>query len=391
MKRSTEILAGSALALTVGTGLYFYEQRHAATSQVTKTRRQTVPRTQRATLRQTATHTVTVHSTASAKSAEQLTLTVNGSQFHVLEAVAITLLASAPITSQGGILRIVDTSTGHVIQAVSYGDHLTATITHAQAVTRQYVGQWVLNGQVAAQSNPVTVTWLASANGDTSGRPNAAGGTVALAVHPYTQIGKPGLMMHLQPSTTGITNPIFEYWWLPPGGAWASSGGYRNQPNFYLDANINGTWSFTVYATDATAPHPETTAQRMIYEAKSSTITMAVTGATYTPKQYTNRTQGSVTASVPATATPGQTIIIQAQTTGITNPVYQYWWETPSGQWQSDGVYRTTNQWPVALNSMGTWHVVVIARPSSAPINEDAQQRALYEVSSPTYSVTVKS
>lgn len=400
MDRTDQVIAGvtAGIVLVAGAG-YFYEKSQRSAS-VTPTVRHTIIHTRRVTSRRTTTAVHTVLKTASATSTPSLTrqsalraitlgLTVNGSQFRTNEAVTMTLTATPAITNTGSIMQLVDTTTGRVVGVTGYGSVLSVTATHGTTTTRSYQGRLLRQGVVVAQSNPVSVTWQDTANGSNVGYTNAAGGSVILHVYPYTQAGKPGLMMHLQPEVAGITNPVYSYWWLPPGGAWTSNGGYKNLPNLYLDANVNGVWSFTVYATDGTAPHPETTAQRAIYEAKSDTILMGVTNAPTTAKRYTSRAPGAVAVSVPASVAIGQTITIRAQASGITNPVYQFWWETPSGQWQSDGVYHASDSWPVAMNALGLWHIVVVARSASAPQNEDAQQRALYEVSSPVSVVSV--
>ncbi len=374
MDRTDQVILGAlGAAVVVGIG-YLYERSHQ-TAPVSSARRPSV-------------RTATVIHTARTPATPILNLTVNGSQFRTNEAVTMTLTATPGITHTGSLLQLVDRTTGRVVGSTGYGTTLAVTTTHGTTTTRSYQGRLLQRGTVVAQSNTISVTWQDTANGTNIGYTNAAGGSVSLTATPGT-VTRQGTKIHLQATSTGLANPVYAYWWLPPGGSWQTNGGYIPQDTWTIDATINGTWYVTAYATAGDAPHPETSAQRALYEAKANTLPVTITDAPATPRTYTPRATGRVVASVPASTAIGQVLTIQAVASGITNPVYQFWWETPSGQWQSDGVYRTTNQWPVALNSEGTWHVVVYARPASAPANEDAQQRALYEVSSPVYTVSV--
>jgi hypothetical protein len=370
MDRTDQVILGvtAGVVLVAGAGYFYERSRHAAS---------TPSVVQQSSRRSTTAAIRTV-----------LNLTVNGSQFRTNEAVTVTLTATPTITHTGSLLQLVDLTTGRVVGSTGYGTTLSVTTTHGTTTTRTYQGRLLRGGIVVARSNLISVTWQDTANGTNIGYKNASGGSVTLTATPGT-VTRQGTKIHLQAASTGMANPVYAYWWLPPGGAWQTNGGYIPQDTWTIDATINGTWYVTAYATAGDAPHPETSAQRAIYEAKANTLPVIITDAPTTPHTYTPRATGRVAANVPSSATIGQVITIHAVSSGITDPVYQFWWETPSGQWQSDGVYRATNQWPVALNSEGTWHVIVYARPASAPANEDAQQRALYEVSSPVYTVSV--
>lgn len=405
MNETDWLLAGLAVLAGVGVyAVYEYEKGHSASppstpKTVTHTVTHTAPRTvthtvtQRntvthtATQKQTVTHTVTPRSTV--PTIPTLTLTVNGTQFRTNEAVTLTATASGNISGLGGLLQIVDLTTGQVKLSRAYGTTFTVQVTSSVQSTQTFEARFVKNGQVLAHSNTVAITWAPAPNGTNVGYPNAQGQSVGLAVYPYTQSGKVGLMMHLQPEPHGFTNPVYQYWWLPPGGSWQSSGAYQDLPNYYVNADLNGDWQFTVYARDASAPSGEDAQQRAYYEAKSNTITMTVSNAV-NPTTYPHTASGSVTVTnAPSFTSEGSSITLIAQASGITNPVYQFWVETPSGTWSSNGAYTSSRSYTVHFNTPGTWHLLVYARPASAPSNENAEERAKYEVQSPTYTVQV--
>ena len=425
------LLLGGGLLVGVAAviGIDAYQKAHAVPTTITRTPK-TVIRTVRRTavhtvghtvvrtVRHTATHTVrqTPHTvtristhtvtrtpirtpvrtpvttrrvTTPHVSIPSLTLTVSGSQFRTNQVVTITCRASSSITGQGWILQIRDLSTGRVKLAQAYGSSWTTTATSSTQATHQFQALLFHNGVAIAHSNTVSITWAPAPNDTNAGYCNGLGQCVHLDVTNYTQAGKTGWMVHLQPAPSGFANPVYQYWWLPPNGAWTSSGGYQAMPDFYLNANLNGTWWFTVYARDASAPSGEGATERAHYEAKSGTHPVQVfTGINTTT--YPHTAPGSVSlVGLQSSYSLGQVISLTASASGITNPVYQFWWNAAGAGWQGSGAYGTSNSYRLALNTPGTWQVMVYARPITAPQNEDAKERAEYEDQSTTYTFTV--
>ena len=395
MNETDWLLAGLAIVAGLGAfAVYEYEKGHSASAPSTpKTVTHTAPRTATHTITHTVTHTVTHTATprSTVPTIPSLTLTVNGSQFRTNEAVTLTATASDNISGLGGLVQIVDLTTGQVKLSRDYGTTFTVQVTSATQSTQTFEARYVKNGQVLAHSNTVSVSWAPAPNGTNVGYPNAQGQSVGLAVYPYTQSGKVGLMMHLQPEPHGFHNPVYQYWWLPPNGSWQSSGAYQDLPNYYVNADLNGDWQFTVYAREASAPSGENAQERAYYEAKSNTVTMTVSNAV-NPTTYPHTAPGSVAlTNAPTSTSVGSTVTLIAAASGITNPVYQFWVETPAGSWSSNGPYTSSRTYTVSFNTPGTWHLIVYARPASAPTNENAAERAQYEVQSVTYTVTVQS
>ena len=361
-------------------------QGHTVTRTIIRTQRHTVTRTITPThtpVTRTATPTHTPVTVIPA-----LTLTVNGSQFRTNESAAISAQASKSITGLGGLVQIVDLTTGEIRLSQSYGSAFTVKVTSSSQSTQKFQARFLKNGQVLSHSNTVSVTWAPKANDTNAGYCNTAGQCVRLTVTNYTQSGKVGWMVHLQPKPVGFSNPVYQYWWLAPNGAWQSSGAYQDLPNYYLNANLNGTWSFAVYAREANAPSNENATQRARYEAKSNTHGVQVFNGV-NPTSYPHTASGSVHLSAPSSAGTGQSVTLSASASGINSPVYQFWYKTPNGSWAGAGPYSASSTYALAVNSPGTWTVMVYARPASAPSNEDAKQRAEYEVNSNTHTITV--
>lgn len=373
------LLTGGVLA---GGGVIYLlhpPTRHATTTARNTTVRQTV----RKTIRQTAFHTVT-HTTTPKTTPKTYTasIQVNGSQFRTHESVPIAVTLNHTL-GQGMTLQLINLSSSQVVATQTSGTSLTYKATASTNTTRQYRARLVRNGRVQTQSSTVTVTWKDTANGTNSGYANAAGNTVHLTVSPN------GTEATLTAQASGISNPLYQFWWAGPGTAYKSNGGYQTTNQITIKTPLNGTWYVTVYARSASAPHGETNTQRAKYEAKSNTHTITVTTGV-NPTHHTARASGSLSLSSSlSTATEGQVADLTAQASGISSPVYQFWWQTPAGHWQSSGFYSAKNPYHLGLNATGTWHVMVFARPASAPSNETAAQRAKYEVKSSTHTISV--
>ncbi len=402
MTPSTQTAIYLAGGLIVGAGaIYAYDALHPATATpVRKTvTRTTTGRSHRhtvtQTITQTATHTAvatpsTSHtSTTATVTTPHMSLTVDGSQFRTNETVTLTCKSNPSITGLGGLVQIVDLTTGQTKISQSYGSAFTVKVTSSTKSTQTFQARFVKHGKPLARSNTISVTWSPQANDTNTGYCNTAGQCVHLTVTNYTQSGKTGLMIHLQPSASGFHHPVYQYWWLAPNGSWQSSGSYQDMPNYYLNANLNGDWSFAVYAREANAPRGENATQRAKYEAKSHTHGVKVSNG-LNPTHYAHTASGSVTVSAPSSANTGQRITLSATAQGMTNPVYQFWYKPPGGSWAGAGPYGSNHTYTLAVNQSGTWDILAYARPASAPSNENAKQRARYEVHSTVQSITVQ-
>jgi len=123
----------------------------------------------------------------------------------------------------------------------------------------------------------------------------------------------------------------------------------------------------------------------------------------YTPPTP-NATGGTVTLTAPEQVTLGQSITVTAQSSGITDPVYNFFFGLPGATgspkatstaamsgWSSTG-YGPEDTASTPATVTGAWSVIVYARSASAPANElQAGDQSQYEADSGGFTVQVVS
>jgi len=104
-----------------------------------------------------------------------------------------------------------------------------------------------------------------------------------------------------------------------------------------------------------------------------------------------NASGGTVTLIAPSAIQAGDAITLLAQASGMTSPVYQFWWKMPgSSTWDQSGHYAATARASVPATGSGTAEAIVYARPASAPDNElQAGDQATYEANSGVVTIQV--
>lgn len=100
-----------------------------------------------------------------------------------------------------------------------------------------------------------------------------------------------------------------------------------------------------------------------------------------------NASGGTVSLTLSAShGVVGQPVQLVAQAANISNPVYQFWWKTPSGHWHQTGSYSFAHVYELVPEESGTYEVVVYARSAAAPTHETSAQRVVYEaLSAPAF------
>ena len=94
-----------------------------------------------------------------------------------------------------------------------------------------------------------------------------------------------------------------------------------------------------------------------------------------------------VAVSVPSSEPVGQLITVTATPLHFLHPVYQFWVDYPGGSYESSGPYQSNPQFSFPASTAGNFTVQVYARESNAPDNENATQRAEFEVTSSSATV----
>lgn len=200
-----------------------------------------------------------------------------------------------------------------------------------------------------------------------------------------------GTDVAFQATANGYQNPLYQFWYHPPGGVpnafdptaqngWVQSGGYSNSDTMSFAITTAGTYHVVAFAMEAG------TAETHANEVESNVIALT---AVETGTQ-TTASGGSVTLSGPGSAVVGQSVGYTAQATGITDPVYQFWYRPPGGAWIQSGTYGGSG-FSFTPTTPGGYGVVAYARAASAPIHETSGQRPTYEAESNVMTTVVTS
>lgn len=176
---------------------------------------------------------------------------------------------------------------------------------------------------------------------------------------------------------SGIENPSYQFWALDPSNQWHSSGNdYTSASSWSTRATANGTWQFIAYLHGTNVnPSP-------LY----TNTAVTVVGSSDVPG-----TNATAYLTNPGTVAFNSPLTLQASSSGINDPVYQFWYLQPKGSWQSSGVFASNSAYKISAAIPGTWSAIVYARPSNAPTNETAEERAIWERASSTMTFTVES
>ncbi len=314
-----------------------------------------------------------------AATTKQVALFATTPQARTGQGVTLTAATNTPLSS-GQSLAIMDVTTGEILNRITSGTSVSTVIIHHSPQTDNFAA--VLTND----STPLAVSWVARAVGNNAGYENAAGQSVSL-VSPTTAI--PGFNFTVTAEPTGFKAPVYQFWWAMQGGQWHSSGSFSSANSFTINAPRTGFLSVLVYAREASAPQNENADQQAIYESKSDTAVVSVGDAASVSGSSSVSSNSFVSLSLANQVAVGHNIVLTANATSISNPLYQFWFESPTSGWQSSGAYTSNNQFTIVATSPGAWHVVVYARPLKSPVNETASERAALEVPSPQSTVTV--
>ncbi|OLZ12006.1 triple tyrosine motif-containing protein [Sulfobacillus thermosulfidooxidans] len=140
----------------------------------------------------------------------------------------------------------------------------------------------------------------------------------------------------------------YQFWIHGPGNQWKMVQNYSPNNVLALTQLASGSYVIAVYALDKTQ-----VAQRLFNEAYRSSTVIDV--------------NSHATLSAPKTGAVQNPLTVTASSFGITNPVYQFWYETPSGQWVASGNYQSQATFTFTPSQSGTYHVIVYAKDPYAP------------------------
>jgi spore germination protein YaaH len=143
--------------------------------------------------------------------------------------------------------------------------------------------------------------------------------------------------------------PWYQFW-VETAQGWRQVQGYAADPSLTLTNLPPGSEVIRVYALD-----PAQVQAGLWTQALHRTLILNV--------------QSQVTETVPTSATVDQPLTVTAAARNLISPVYQWWWENPSGVWHDSGSYRSTPTWTFTPHAAGVYHIQVYAKDPLAPPN----------------------
>ncbi len=185
----------------------------------------------------------------------------------------------------------------------------------------------------------------------------------------------PGTTITLTTSATCTGTPEYQFWELPPGGAWTLVRPYASSATFAWNTTgaAYGNYSFTVGARNAgTTIASESTASI------SYSLTSCISAAVSTDK---------------ATPQPtGSLLTLSASATCVSSPQYRFSIQSPSGVLATaqDFGSATTYKWS-AGGPAGIYTLQVDAKQSTAPASTVSTARTIFELTACTGSALVTS
>jgi hypothetical protein len=158
----------------------------------------------------------------------------------------------------------------------------------------------------------------------------------------------------------GCPNPLYEFWWLPPGGTWTLARGYTSNAAYSWDTTgqTPATYWWSVWARDASSGNA--------YDSYA-TFSYSITGAA----QCTGM---SASTAPPTSAEVGTGVTVTGSASGCTNPRYAFYLLPPGGSWSLVRPYSATAtfNWTTAGITPGVYSFSVWARDANSSAAYDS-------------------
>ncbi len=158
--------------------------------------------------------------------------------------------------------------------------------------------------------------------------------------------------------------PEYQFWVHGPGNQWKMIQNYSPNNTLSLTKLTAGSYVIAAYALDKIQ-----VAQGLFNQAYRDSTVIDV--------------NSHIFLNAPLSTSAQMPITIMASTSGITDPVYQFWYETPSRQWTVSGNYQNTGSFTFTPSQSGTYHIVVYAKDPYAPATSAFALNAASTVSVP--------
>ena len=189
-----------------------------------------------------------------------------------------------------------------------------------------------------------------------------------------------GVPIQISASSTGCTNPRYEFWLLPAGGAWSVVQGYSaaSTYNWVTTGDPAGSYHFSIWVRDANSAGLAGSAPNT-YDSFGAFDFMLTTA----------QCSAVTTTSAPAsTASAGTAVTVTAGATGCSNARYEFWLLQPGVPWTVVQAYSTTSSlgWSTAGKPAGAYRFSVWARDTSSTAAYDAFDAFQYPLTVPSCS-----
>jgi len=183
-----------------------------------------------------------------------------------------------------------------------------------------------------------------------------------------------GTQVQLTASSANCPNPRYEFWLLPPGGAWTIVQPYSSTATFtWTTAGVAaGTYRFSVWARDAASASSYDTFSAFDYVLTTAPCT------------------GMTASASPSSTVVGTAVTVTGAATGCPNPSYEFWLLPPGGTWSVVQGYSTkaTFSWSTAGKPAGSYRFSVWARDASSSAAYDAFSAFQYSLTLTTCTAT---
>ncbi|WP_053958320.1 hypothetical protein [Sulfobacillus thermosulfidooxidans] len=196
-----------------------------------------------------------------------------------------------------------------------------------------------------------------------AGRPPAVSNLVA---HGPNGPQKPGTTLTYTATANGNGGTVEYQWWEEFPSGWKMVQNYSPNNTFTIADAPAGSYPVVVYALDANQIAAGDWAQAQYQQFIANVASTVTLQGPFTP--LPTKTPQPLSAPVNADVVTQHSITFTAHAQNLLNPVYQFWYETPSGHWVGTN-YSTQNTFTLTPTQSGLYRVVVYAKDPSAPNN----------------------
>lgn len=227
------------------------------------------------------------------------------------------------------------------------GDAQTTGIVEVGAVN-PISGNSIINNTISDQQLGVYV--IGALKNTVSGNTFNTTDTVLPALDLLNSAPIPGKTLTFTATNpTGTTNLMYQFW-ANSGTGWKLVQNYSSTSTYSIKDAPTASYQVVAYALTAS-------------QVKAQHWNDAISATTIV-------NDGSSVSLKSLSSTPS---MLQASATGLTNPVYQYWWKSPSGTWSSsgnfssNGTYNLFGSTTITAGEAGDYSVIVYAKDADAP------------------------